>query len=1051
MRPTEISINGFRSYRAGRPTVVDFRELETAAIVGDTGAGKSSILEALTWALFGEISSGAKVLQHVMNDNAERMNVRLGFETSERAFIVHRAARRTRKGNVVADGVLLTETSKTGDRAETTLAEGATAVLRKIRELIGMNCDAFLRTTILPQGRFSRLLAEDDQAIRAAVLRQIWSTDEIDDAQEITGRAASRLRALRIRGDQERSGKPENLAAHETELEVAAQADEEVARREADSVRRHRDAASKETDARQTAAAANKLHLGALETVKQLGETRDLPHLRSELKKLAERRTACREQVETLDVEWRESPGTADPEAAENQERILEKFETHIRTTDQAIQTRTDIADDLPQIGARAETAATAATTAEKARAERQRELDGADEAIADARAALQTLSDQRQDVDQTVHDIESTKLSVLAHVQQKLDKIRAEESKHTESAAALHAKVDAAKGAWSEANDALANAQRLNHAAAASSSTVSGDPCPVCERPLPGGWSAPQAKTLETLREAGQAADETLENLKADAARADAAKTEAGRTAASYEAEIGQTQAKLAEMRLQLGAKLELTHKETTAPECELSGAVLAARDRLAESIGTVTNRVETLEAKRTTAVQHLQHAAAAAAEGRHAADARSQELTTTRTRLATTLEGLEELVTTWMALARKVEPGEAVANKTGNSPTASGLGPRGTPESLTRMHTGNLLNAIQGIREKNRTRSRERDALQQRQLAAHEALQGASAAYDDHRDVKVAPLETLERTMRATLDRIAEQLDMTGKSAEHGATAWDTAKRIAETADRHHALTVTLLTTAIEVLETELRTVPTAERADAAGWLEKRHEEALKRAAASRWQLETFRQAAPAIRELDQLVADTTTKLEKLDELRRNLGGGQFPKYVTLRRSASLLAHASRHLRAMTADRYAFLDPRDTEEQWTVLDRHTMHTREPGQLSGGEQFLASVALALGAVETVSRIGGRIQTLFIDEGFGALDRGSLRRAIKGIHAASKERHLIVLVSHVREVAAAADDVIFVELGPDGGSTATTLDERQKTLLTDPEADDAAGDLLAAP
>ena len=125
-------------------------------------------------------------------------------------------------------------------------------------------------------------------------------------------------------------------------------------------------------------------------------------------------------------------------------------------------------------------------------------------------------------------------------------------------------------------------------------------------------------------------------------------------------------------------------------------------------------------------------------------------------------------------------------------------------------------------------------------------------------------------------------------------------------------------------------------------------------------------------------------------------------------------------------------------------------MHTREPGQLSGGEQFLASVALALGAVETVSRIGGRIQTLFIDEGFGALDRGSLRRAIKGIHAASKERHLIVLVSHVREVAAAADDVIFVELGPDGGSTATTLDERQKTLLTDPEADEAAGDLLAA-
>ena len=150
------------------------------------------------------------------------------------------------------------------------------------------------------------------------------------------------------------------------------------------------------------------------------------------------------------------------------------------------------------------------------------------------------------------------------------------------------------------------------------------------------------------------------------------------------------------------------------------------------------------------------------------------------------------------------------------------------------------------------------------------------------------------------------------------------------------------------------------------------------------------------------------------------------------------------------MTADRYGFLDPRDTEERWTVLDRHTGHTREPNQLSGGEQFLASVALALGAVETVSRIGGRIQTLFIDEGFGALDRASLARAIKGIHKASKQRHLIVLVSHVRDVAAAADDVILVEPGPDGGSTAMKLDEREKTLLTDPESDDADRRLLGA-
>ena len=65
MRPLTITIEGFRSFKSDQAQVLDFDGIQTAAVIGDTGSGKSSILEALTWVLFGETSRGAKMMQHL--------------------------------------------------------------------------------------------------------------------------------------------------------------------------------------------------------------------------------------------------------------------------------------------------------------------------------------------------------------------------------------------------------------------------------------------------------------------------------------------------------------------------------------------------------------------------------------------------------------------------------------------------------------------------------------------------------------------------------------------------------------------------------------------------------------------------------------------------------------------------------------------------------------------------------------------------------------------------------------------------------------------------
>ena len=89
----------------------------------------------------------------------------------------------------------------------------------------------------------------------------------------------------------------------------------------------------------------------------------------------------------------------------------------------------------------------------------------------------------------------------------------------------------------------------------------------------------------------------------------------------------------------------------------------------------------------------------------------------------------------------------------------------------------------------------------------------------------------------------------------------------------------------------------------------------------------------------------------------------------------------------------------------------------RETATLSGGETFLASLALALGLAEAVSRSGGRLQCFFLDEGFGSLDAESLDLALDGIERIVSEDRLIGLVSHVAAMAERVDDRI--ELGGD--------------------------------
>ncbi|MGL4338144.1 MAG: AAA family ATPase [Turicibacter sp.] len=149
-------------------------------------------------------------------------------------------------------------------------------------------------------------------------------------------------------------------------------------------------------------------------------------------------------------------------------------------------------------------------------------------------------------------------------------------------------------------------------------------------------------------------------------------------------------------------------------------------------------------------------------------------------------------------------------------------------------------------------------------------------------------------------------------------------------------------------------------------------------------------------------------------LADMANGRGNGRmtFETYVLSSYFDEVLTYSNQRLQKMTAQRY-YLQRREEVKgggrkglELDVYDAHTAKTRAVTTLSGGESFKASLALALGLSDTVQHNAGGIQldTMFIDEGFGTLDSQSLDQAIDILMDLQDNGRLIGVISHVNEL-----------------------------------------------
>jgi exonuclease SbcC len=157
----------------------------------------------------------------------------------------------------------------------------------------------------------------------------------------------------------------------------------------------------------------------------------------------------------------------------------------------------------------------------------------------------------------------------------------------------------------------------------------------------------------------------------------------------------------------------------------------------------------------------------------------------------------------------------------------------------------------------------------------------------------------------------------------------------------------------------------------------------------------------------------------------LHNALQGDEFIAFIQEEAYARLAAGGSVHLKILSGDRYSFSVDKD---EFHVVDHWNADEPRPvATLSGGESFLASLALALALAEGLSGLSSghtkfALESLFLDEGFGTLDPETLEYVVAGVEGLSSNNRLIGIISHIPELADRMPARIQVEKSVGGSS-----------------------------
>ncbi|WP_229053417.1 AAA family ATPase [Aeromicrobium sp. Leaf350] len=981
MRIHSVTMSGFGPYRD--EVTVDFDAFADDGIfllTGRTGAGKSSVLDALTYGLFGTVPRyGGKIDEEIRSRYlapgvATEVTVELTVgETRYRVWRSPSFARPKKVGTgftTQSARIELSREAAGGFEVFETKIGNAEA---HVQQLLGIDAHQFLQVVLLAQGQFQEFLVAKSDT-RRKLLRRLFGTQRFD-----TYAATVQDRARLAKQELEKvlttiAAKAGTLAQQSgTEApEVAgttAWADQVV--REQQRV----------LDEVTTRAEADRLHLATVEEAFQTA--RSTAERQDRRREAGARRTLLLEQQASVDLDRHVI--AAARRAALAQQAVVR----HRQATESAIAAdqahdiaRTALEHRLPQQPSGLDEL--------RERADQLAEHIGALSSAVELEGRLPDLRTRAAAAEEALttfgHDIDHRRTE-REHTVHRLDGIRAE-LESTADLGARHAATEAElqrlrerQARAAEADDlrqrlatserqhldlaetaneaervvnALRRRQLDGYSAVLARELVPGEACLVCgatEHPLPAqptddhvedSHVAAAEQTEADARSALSAASAGLERLRTSLQEAE---RQAAGTSTELTSSVDETTTALAELRLALSHRAALETESTT---------LRATLDQIDTHLAGI--------------------------------DAERERLGGIATAARTSLSDAEAVVTGARGEAASVEAVRA---------------------SLRDDHAAvrALVAATERLEEC-------RDAVAMTQTAIDEALADGGFSSPEEVEAAVEPAPEVDRLERVVAQHDAALLAAESTLAEPG---------LADLPD--------------EPVDVD---TPRAARDEARALATASGEER----ASQQGRLESYVALAAEITTAVAASAEQLTRYETvaaLDQTLRGYGANQLrmplETFALVAELEDILGAANLRLATMTGHRYELRYSDDAASagtsglEITVLDAHTGDTRSPSSLSGGEKFQASLALALGLAEVVtSRAGGlRLDTLFIDEGFGSLDPETLAVTMETLDSLREGGRTIGLISHVEAMKEQIPSQVHIELTADGSSTIRSI------------------------
>ncbi|MBW9092245.1 SMC family ATPase [Microbacterium jejuense] len=1001
MRLHRLELTGFGPFRERQ--TVDFDEFAREGIfliTGRTGAGKSSILDGVCFALYGSVpryETGDKRLRSDHCEPEDPTEVRLEFTVGDRRWRVTRAPdyqRPARRG-----GGMTTEPTR-AELEELVEGEwiGRAAKPREVGllldEVLGLSAQQFQQVILLAQNKFSRfLLASGGE--RQSLLRALFGTRRYEEYTRELGERGKRAqqevealgeRARTLLDQAERlvaasdlgataegaedavdaasdSGAPRDLAARRAAVELALQR----------AAYRLETATHQRADAEAARAAAEAAHAAVVALAKSQGE---LARARERLSALEDAADVVAADRATLDDARAAEALRAPLDAARRAEAAAAAASAATITADDAWhRAAADIGADADgELDAIIERLTgdlavwTAALAQESALAEQRVECERATADVVRLEADVVALDAQRAAVPAELARIEAE----LADARERAALLDPAQERRAEVAARLVAAEEAAgladtrraaelahRDAAAAASDTAAQVAALlqrrldGYAGELATHLVDGEACAVCgatEHPRPAEPS------LEPVT------DELL--AAAEAARDRAAAAE--RTASDV--------ARSARER----------HAEATARAGGES--VEALRDRLEAAVVEVA-AAEQAGARRDTLASQLAELAALDAEAEASR--------------AVLLEALAAARTQVEVLTATIEATQAVVDEA-----------RGGYETVAAR-----------VAQATASRDAARAASRARDDAARAAVALDAARADVADRVAASPFADAEAATAALRDPSAVAA---------------LATRIAEHDSQLAAVRARLLELELELAGAPDGPVDTAQSQTTLDAADRARTEALEAEHSARSLVAALRDLGMQIDDAYAGIGVRADEAAAIVRLADTLAGRapntmkmDLETFVLAAELEEIVAAANVRLADMSSGRYRLqhTDARAARGAASglgleILDGFTGQARPAQSLSGGETFLASLALALGLAEVVtSRAGGvRLDTLFVDEGFGSLDDDTLDLAMRTLDELRQGGRTVGVISHVAAMKELLPAQLAVEATPHGPS-----------------------------